>query len=101
MVESKGLVPEGYVRFLNDEEERQYLAQSPPTNTLLPRPSSGEETPTQPPKGQWETDVAGDDDDEWIDEPDGINKSVKWGEEDVSERVEVSEGVEEVTVEKA
>ena len=48
--ESKGLVPEGYVRFLNEEEERQYLAQSPPTNTLLPRDDAyamdtGEETP--------------------------------------------------------
>jgi len=51
-VESKGLVPEGYVRFLNEDEERQYLTQSPPSNTLLPRDqdttvftSSGEETP--------------------------------------------------------
>jgi len=45
--ESKGLVPEGYVRFLNEEEERQYLSQSPPSNTLLPQESSGEETPRQ------------------------------------------------------
>jgi hypothetical protein len=51
-VESKGLVPEGYVRFLNDEEERQYLSQSPPTNTLLPQGSSGEETPRQPRSSQ-------------------------------------------------
>jgi beta-lactam-binding protein with PASTA domain len=56
VLESKGLVPEGYVRFLNEGEERQYLAQSPPSNTLLPRgdqqqtmfPSSGEETPRPP-----------------------------------------------------
>jgi hypothetical protein len=56
--ESKGLVPEGYVRFLNDDEERQYLSQSPPSNTLLPRDqqdqsstfssSTGEETPRPP-----------------------------------------------------
>jgi hypothetical protein len=79
-IESKGLVPEGYVRFLNGEEERQYLDQSPPTNTLLPRiMGSGEETPTQPqsqPKQQWTTDVT--DDDDWIDEPEGINKNVEW-----------------------
>jgi len=53
IVENKGLVPEGYVRFLNEEEERQYLEQSPPSNTLLPPlenqipPGSGEETPRQ------------------------------------------------------
>jgi hypothetical protein len=39
------------VRFLNEEEERQYLAQSPPSNTLLPREdwceTSEEYTPRQ------------------------------------------------------
>lgn len=83
-VESKGLVPEGYVRFLNEDEERQYLAQSPPSNTLLPRNqenvknSSGEETPrptlaTKHP--QWNTTTedhgAGDGEEEWIEEPEG------------------------------
>src|SRR5580704_17086935 len=57
MLESKGLVPEGYVRFLNQEEERQYLDQSPPSNTLLPRnppeqsKNIGDQTPN--PKTSW------------------------------------------------
>jgi hypothetical protein len=38
------------VRFLTEEEERQYLSQSPPTNTLLPKDdvymaNTGDETP--------------------------------------------------------
>ena len=65
------------MRFLNEDEERQYLAQSPPTNTLLPRDqgikeSSGEDTPRQPNLvKQWNTtQVSGQegDDDEWVDE---------------------------------
>lgn len=67
-------MPEGYVRFLNEDEERQYLAQSPPTNTLLPREvaeSSGEETPRQPTLSkQLKAESPGNaDDDEWVDEP--------------------------------
>jgi hypothetical protein len=70
IVENKGLVPEGYVRFLNEEEERQYLMQSPPTNTLLPRQEttstqdSGEDTPRQTilVSREWN-------DDDWIDDP--------------------------------
>lgn len=37
------------MRFLNEDEERQYLEQSPPSNTLLPKDPnvirSGEDTP--------------------------------------------------------
>ena len=77
-------MPEGYVRFLNEDEERQYLAQSPPSNTLLPRDhdfllaSSGEDTPRQPNLiKEWNTDSGevgndgndGYDDVEWVDEP--------------------------------
>lgn len=62
MVESKGLVPEGYVRFLTEQEEEQYLNQTPPTNILLPPPlDSGEATPRQPTQS-WPEDDA-----EWID----------------------------------
>ena len=61
------------MRFLNEDEERQYLAQSPPTNTLLPREiaeSSGEETPRQPTLSkQLKTESPRNaDDDEWVDE---------------------------------
>jgi len=75
LIDNKGLVPEGYVRFLNGDEERQYLAQSPPSNTLLPRNptlSSGEDTPrqpqtTQPLEQEWNTHPK--DDEEWVDDP--------------------------------
>ena len=82
--ESKGLVPEGYVRFLNEDEERQYLAQSPPSNTLLPRSgqdtthqfaSTGEDTPRQitstlPTKESWDNpDQDVDSGGEWVDDP--------------------------------
>ena len=79
------MVPEGYVRFLNEDEERQYLAQSPPSNTLLPRDqdttvfsSSGEETPRPTishTKQQWiqSTEDTNNQDEgggEWVDEDD-------------------------------
>ena len=72
------------MRFLNEDEERQYLAQSPPSNTLLPRSgqdttqqfeSTGEDTPRQitstlPTKESWDNpdqdvDLGG----EWVDDP--------------------------------
>jgi len=73
------------VRFLNQDEERQYLAQSPPSNTLLPRDhesgpftsTTGEDTPRQATssiphsKESWDTS-AGEDVDpggEWVDDP--------------------------------
>ena len=83
IVGSKGLVPEGYVKFLTSDEERQYLSQNPPTNTLLPQfpgtnhipNTDGQETPTlktwPQASQQWsiqEEDTTGDED-EWIDEP--------------------------------
>lgn len=88
LVESKGLVPEGYVRFLNEDEERQYLAQSPPSNTLLPREdqepfqfgsTTGEDTPRQTTsilhsKESWDnpSHPAGEEVDpggQWVDDP--------------------------------
>lgn len=84
MIDNKGLVPEGYVRFLNGDEERQYLAQSPPSNTLLPQrdpfPSTGEDTPRQTQlshtkQQQWNTNPYHDnDEEEWIDEPEEPSK---------------------------
>jgi len=73
-------VPEGYVRFLNEDEERQYLAQSPPSNTLLPRDqetspfSSGEETPRPTTqisheKAKWISSETNTDEGGWVDEP--------------------------------
>ena len=72
------MVPEGYVRFLNENEERQYLSQSPPSNTLFPRDqdpsflsSSGDETPRQPTqtlKGEWINPELALNEGEWIDE---------------------------------
>lgn len=87
-LDNKGLVPEGYVRFLNGDEERQYLAQSPPSNTLLPRdpiPSTGEDTPRQtqlsPSKQRW--NVHPPDEGEWVDEPEDTSKT-GWEAEDTS-----------------
>ena len=73
------------MRFLNEDEERQYLAQTPPSNTLLPRNqelsqfvSTGEDTHRQATsklssKESWDNPshpnegiVSGG---EWIDDP--------------------------------
>ena|SRR5271156_1444309 len=106
IVESKGLVPEGYVKFLTSDEERQYLSQNPPTNTLLPQfpgtnhilNSDGQETPTlktwsQPSQQQWsiQEEDDGGDEDEWIDEPN------EEGKEDLDS---VTEAIENVHVER-
>ena len=88
-LDNKGLVPEGYVRFLNGDEERQYLAQSPPSNTLLPRDpisSTGEDTPRQTQlsqsKHEWNVNPA--DEEEWVDEPEDHSKT-GWEPQDLSE----------------
>ena len=69
------------MRFLTEEEERQYLAQSPPSNLLFPRDpdmplfSSGEDTPrqtqlSQEKHPQWDV-VPNDNEDNpgWVDLP--------------------------------
>jgi beta-lactam-binding protein with PASTA domain len=96
------LVPEGYVRFLNEDEERQYLAQSPPSNTLLPRDqdttilsSSGDETPRPPishTKQQWiqlteDTTNQGGGGGEWVDGDDDAAKEDRNVDEIITERV--------------
>ena len=113
IVESKGLVPEGYVKFLTSDEERQYLSQNPPTNILLPQPqfpptnhirdpSTGEETPTlrtwsHPSQQQWriEEESHGSEG-EWIDGP---NHERKYAADEVLVD-SVTEGIEKVNVER-
>jgi hypothetical protein len=93
MEESKGLVPEGYVRFLNEDEERQYLEQSPPSNTLLPKDpiilSVGEDTPrgiNQSARSRWNEE--GD----WVDDAGNTSGGEDW--------VGLTTGVEHVRVER-
>jgi len=102
--DNKGLVPEGYVRFLNEEEERQYLEQSPPSNTLLPKNQmvqSGEATPRVTNQSviqsKWEQHHQQEDDEgEWVDEPDDSSATETAG----GDWVGLTTGVDHIQVER-
>jgi hypothetical protein len=86
------------VRFLNEEEERQYLEQSPPSNTLLPKQPiihSGQDTPRVSTQSthHWNEDDDGD----WVDEEEPSAASHTGTGEDW---VGLTTGVERVRVER-